>query len=399
MIGRPRGTSVAGTYSSVPTRGEIPEYPEWGWEMNAQDIGNKKVMREKIAIYRVVLEAAADAGCRAEAVELIAFLNTIAHADFMFSVGGTPALTPALSRSGEGEFSAASVWCGSLGLSCGGNGDRGRSGADAGTLEDKGDVRGRVRVGGNQAPWNTAVAVAMAGMDGAAEIRGQRSEDGCDFVLEEIGGELVRRRNCPEFSKWLCYGGGGRGRATEGGLHPISNPKLPESGYDDLPLRSPLPRHGHSAPAAEHGNGVVRRESSSGSGCWGAGQGTRCQAQVLPSGEIPEYPEWGWEMNAQDIGNKKVMREKIAIYRVVLEAAADAGCRAEAVELIAFLNTIDHAGFMFSVGGTSALTPTLSRSGEGEFSAASVRCGSLGLSCGGNGKRGRSGADAGTLEE
>ena len=52
-------------------------------------------------------------------------------------------------------------------------------------------------MGGNQAPWNTAVAVAMAGMDGAAEIRGQRSEDGCDFVSEDIGGEMVTRRDCP----------------------------------------------------------------------------------------------------------------------------------------------------------------------------------------------------------
>ena len=35
---------------------------------------------------------------------------------------------------------------------------------------------------------------------------------------------------------------------------------------------------------------------------------------------------------------------------------------------------------MYGVGGTLALTPALSRSGEGEFSVASVRCGSPGLS-------------------
>ena len=49
-------------------------------------------------------------------VQLIAFLSIKVHADFMLSVGGTPALTPALSRSGEGERSAAWWQCGSTGL-------------------------------------------------------------------------------------------------------------------------------------------------------------------------------------------------------------------------------------------------------------------------------------------
>ena len=66
-----------------------PEFLEWVWTAISQDAGNEKVKYMEIG--------------------------------FRLGVGGTSALTPALSRSGEGEFSAASVWCGSLGLSCGGN--------------------------------------------------------------------------------------------------------------------------------------------------------------------------------------------------------------------------------------------------------------------------------------
>ena len=219
--------------------GEItPEFLEWIWTAISQGAGNEMVTCAETANYRVVLEAGGDAGCHAwsieypnqgyqgfgmlrvldtiksggaapaglidaqdglprapladllgwaKAVELIAFLNTKVHAGFMFRVGGTSALTPALSRSGEGEFSAASVRCGSLGLSCGGHGERGRGGAAAGTLKDKRDVRGQVSVGGNKAMRNTAVA--MAGMDGAAEGREPRPK--------------VRRRGASSFRKIL----------------------------------------------------------------------------------------------------------------------------------------------------------------------------------------------------
>ena len=111
----------------------------------------------------------ANSMCRAKAVELIAFsnVNIKGHADVRLGGGGTTALTPTLSRSGEGEFSAASEQCGSLGLSCGGDGDRGLGGAAARTLEAKSDVRGQGRVGDNPVLRNTAVA--MAGMEGVAE--------------------------------------------------------------------------------------------------------------------------------------------------------------------------------------------------------------------------------------
>ena len=33
-----------------------------------------------------------------------------------------------------------------------------------------------------------------------AETRGQRSDEGCDFVMEDIGGELLMPRDCPELS-------------------------------------------------------------------------------------------------------------------------------------------------------------------------------------------------------
>ena len=185
MIGRLSGTSAAGTISIVPERGETPEYQEWVWKVMAQSAGNEMVTCVKNANIWVVFRPEADAGRRAEAVELIERLNTQVHSGFRLCVGGTTALTPTLSRSGEGEFSAASVQCRSLGLSCGGHGERGLGGAIAGTLEDKGGARGRVKVGGSQVPRNTAVA--MAGMDGTAEGRDPQPKVR-RFVSEDIGG-------------------------------------------------------------------------------------------------------------------------------------------------------------------------------------------------------------------
>ena len=195
----------------------------------------------------------------------------------------------------------------------------------------------------------------------------------------------------------------------------------------------------------EHGRGVSGRISSSAFGCGGGERKTRCQARVLASVEIPELPEWVGMIISQSAGNKMVTCVENANYRVGSAADADTGChggsveyanqryqefgmhrvwdalksgraapagindaqggltgapladslcRAKAVELIAFLNTKVHASYRLGGGGTSALTPTLSRSGEGEFSAASVRCGSLGLSCGSDGDRGLGGAAA-----
>ena len=43
-----------------------------------------------------------------------------------------------------------------------------------------------------------------------AEIRGQRSEEGGDFISEDIGGEMLTRRDCPEF--------GGRAGTRRGGV-------------------------------------------------------------------------------------------------------------------------------------------------------------------------------------
>ena len=112
----------------------------------------------------------------------------------------------------------------------------------------------------------------------------------------------------------------------------------------------------------EQGHGVVRRGSASASGCRGGGQGTWCQARVLASVGTPEFPEWVWTAISQGTGNEVVTCEK------------NADCRV-------------------GVGGTSALTPspssvadycggwTLSRSGEGELSAASARCGRPGWTC------------------
>ena len=145
---RPYGTSTAVTFSSVPERGETPEYPEWVWMVMVQGAGNEMVTCVENASYRVVIRSDANAWCeawsiknsnqgfrefglrrvwnnikggsaaptglmdapsrlprvpladllcRVKAVELNAFINvnTQVHTGFRLGVGGTSALTPA----------------------------------------------------------------------------------------------------------------------------------------------------------------------------------------------------------------------------------------------------------------------------------------------------------------
>ena len=140
-------------------------------------------------------------------------MNTRVHAGFRLGAGGTSALTPTLSRSGEGEPSTASVRCGNLGLSCGGHGERGLGGAAARTLEDKGDVRGQLRVCGNEDRNPHGMMAGGFNFGGATRV--EKPGSGCDFVLEDVGRELVMRRECPEFG---ADGGGRKGgvKAVEG---------------------------------------------------------------------------------------------------------------------------------------------------------------------------------------
>ena len=95
-----------------------------------------------------------DAETTGAGLELIGVMITKVHAGFMLGVGGTIALTPPLSRSGKGEFSATR-----------------RPG-------------GRARL--------------ARGL--AAEIR-ELPESRGDFVWHEVGGEMVTRQDCPEFAR------------------------------------------------------------------------------------------------------------------------------------------------------------------------------------------------------
>ena len=65
MIGRPCGTSAAGTFSSVPECGETPELPEWVGMAMAQSARNEMVTCVIKASYQVGLTAGADAVCPA----------------------------------------------------------------------------------------------------------------------------------------------------------------------------------------------------------------------------------------------------------------------------------------------------------------------------------------------
>ena len=65
-------------------------------------------------------------------------------------------------------------------------------GARKGSIAMRGSM-GRIRWGfGPGCRWD-GKAVRQR-----AETRGQRSDEGCDFVLEDIGGELLMSRDCPE---------------------------------------------------------------------------------------------------------------------------------------------------------------------------------------------------------
>ena len=162
IIGRPCGTSAAGTFPIIPERGKTPELPEWVWTAISQGAGNEVVTCEENVNGRV-------------------------------GVGGTSDLTPSpssvadycggwtLSRSGEGEFSAASARCGSLGLSCG-------------DLSPKTSATGCH--GGM--PWGANDGFLRLVSDRAPS---EYSESECGFVLHDAGDEWVMPQDCPEYSR------------------------------------------------------------------------------------------------------------------------------------------------------------------------------------------------------
>ena len=158
--------------SFSPARGTPPRtlkgYSfESGWSFIPQEVGGEWV---------ITLDCPEIGGDGGQGVELIGVLITKVHPGFMLGVGGTLAHTPALSRSGEGEFSATR-----------------RQG-------------GRARLA-----WRLA-----------AEIR-ERPESGGGFVLHGASGELAMRQKCPEIGR----GDGrsrGRGQSGPDASGPQSNP-------------------------------------------------------------------------------------------------------------------------------------------------------------------------------
>ena len=54
-----------------------------------------------------------------------------------------------------------------------------------------------------EAPPRTQSASGGGAVRQRAEVRGQRSEEGCDFVLQAADGELVMREDCPELPEQI----------------------------------------------------------------------------------------------------------------------------------------------------------------------------------------------------
>ena len=244
-LDRPEPTGVEmkpGTISSG-----IRELPVAPASFVSQDIGGELVMRRdcpglsrRAGLVASCGRTASGTPTGAWGVELAAELSAIVHAGFMLGVGGTFALTPTLSRSGEGERST--------------------------TWRRDGRARLTWRLAGRDfeldRPEPTVVEMEPGTVpSGIREL----PVTPASFVSQDIGGELVMRRDCP---------------------------------------------------------GLSRRAGLTGS-CGRAASGT-------PTGA------WG-------------------------------------VELAAELSAIVHAGFMLGVGGTSALTPTLSSSGGRAFGHVATR--------------------------
>ena len=116
-----------------------PNTPELSRDFVSQDTGNE---------WLITLNCPGFEWGGGQGVELIGVLSIQVHAGLMLSVGGTPALTPALSRLGEGEFSAT-------------------------------------RRQGGRARWAWRLAVEILEMRGG-------------FVPQDAGGEMVTQRYCPE---------------------------------------------------------------------------------------------------------------------------------------------------------------------------------------------------------
>ena len=124
--------------------------------------------------------------------------------------------------------------------------------------------------------------------------RVSEADRGGDFVLQNIGGEMLTRRDCPEIG--VGTEGGGRGvKAVEGN-------------------RTPSPGGiTESLGEAEHSWGLRRGVDTAVGGLVGVRR-------------MPEYPEWVWTAVSSDAGNEVVTCVESVSYRVVLAAGAAVGC-------------------------------------------------------------------------
>ena len=321
---------------------ETPEYPEWFWTAMSQDAGNEMVTCVKSVSYRVVLAAGADVGCHVRpretgveegSYERISVRNT----------GGLPTRQsakqqvrqPALhlaERCKSGCRAAGKrTWCQARVLSSG----------------ETPEYPEWVWTAMSQGAGNEMVTcvkcasyrvVLATGADAGCHVR-PRETGAPNEGFHPWGGPPVCRFQGPPAPRNPAPSvppqAGLRRRPQPAGRRPAPPGIRPHAEMRPLETAIAL-SWPSSAPAAEAGRGcgrgVVRRVSSSSSGCRGGGQRTWCQARVLSSGETPEYPEWVWTAMSQGAGNEMVTCVKCASYRVVLATGADAGCHVRPLE-------------------------------------------------------------------
>ena len=180
---------------------QTPEYPEWVGMPISHSAGNEWVTRVNNWSCREVLEADADTGCRVRPLEAAIAM---------------PWLNPALEAAGGHEV-----------LRRGSSSTSGCRGARQGT-------------------WCQVQVLTSVEIPGSAAAPGS----GCGFVLEDVGMELVKRRNCPEF-------GGGAG-TRRGGVKAPEGRRSPRPGGQGSALHPPRPGLSEADPQGPRAGNRVK---------------------------------------------------------------------------------------------------------------------------------------------
>ena len=346
----------------VLTLVETPEYPEWVGTVISQGVGNEMVTCVNSANDRAFFPAGADAGRDGRSLEVAvagSWLSSVPVAEHgqghgQSVVGEVSSSPSGCQGAGQRTWCQVQVltlvetpeypeWVGTVISQGVGNemvtcvksaNDRAVIPADADAGRD-----GRLLEVAVAGSWLSSVLAVEKGQGRGQSVVGgiSSSPSGCRSGggRTRCQAQVLTSGEIPEYPEWVGMAmsqGVGNEMVTcvKSANDRAVIPADADAGRDGRPLEVAVAGSWLSSVlAVEKGQGrgqsVVGGISSSPSGCRSGGGRTRCQAQVLTSGEIPEYPEWVGMAISQGVGNEMVTRVKNANDRAVFPDGTDAG--------------------------------------------------------------------------